>query len=579
VKLKRKAAVVIAIAAIGSITLAACAGKSGSGSSDNGKGGSKAATLIYGSQETPANWNPDINPGSGIATAYPIARVLPSAYLTNPKFQLVRDPQLLTAEPTVTQNPFTVTYQLNPKAVWSDGKPINADDFIFNWHVNNTADPDYGAKGKTPCQTLLAGYDTIKSIAGSNSGHTVKVTFNQPYPDWKTLFGTLLPAHILQKSTPADTCKAFNAGWSATSGKGTLPFSGGPWMISSADTTAKTFTETPNPKYWGPKPKLSKIIVKYIGSNTSNTVTDMQNKEVQMVYPLPQATIVKQLNSISSATTTVSFGLSFDHLDYNTTKPNMKDVKFRQAISMAIDRNAIVQKTVGQVSSSAKPLNNRIFVANQPGYQDNAPSQYNSANPKKALSLLKSDGYTYSGNKLMKDGKQVSLLLLSITDNQTRADTAQLVKSQLGAIGIKVTIELEPADTLFGSYTTQHSLAAGDFDIGLFGWIGGPTPTSNNVPVYSCVKNNDRSQEAYNYTLGCDPAAQKLIDKTLTTTDQTQNTALWNQVDKDLWNDMFTLPLFQVPTILSYDKNYVNIADNASSQGPLWNSETFYKKD
>jgi peptide/nickel transport system substrate-binding protein len=42
-----------------------------------------------------------------------------------------------------------------------------------------------------------------------------------------------------------------------------------------------------------------------------------------------------------------------------------------------------------------------------------------------------------------------------------------------------------------------------------------------------------------------------------------------------LWDDMVTIPLYQKPTYVAYRNTFANIHDNASSNGPLWNAETF----
>ena len=51
-----------------------------------------------------------------------------------------------------------------------------------------------------------------------------------------------------------------------------------------------------------------------------------------------------------------------------------------------------------------------------------------------------------------------------------------------------------------------------------------------------------------------------------------------NAADKQLWTDMFTLPLYQKPTFLAYDSSFTGIGDNSTSAGPLWNSDECAKK-
>ena len=53
---------------------------------------------------------------------------------------------------------------------------------------------------------------------------------------------------------------------------------------------------------------------------------------------------------------------------------------------------------------------------------------------------------------------------------------------------------------------------------------------------------------------------------------------LANQADKLLWGDMFSLPLYQKPTLVAYNTNYQGIADNSTQAGPLWNNDTFSVK-
>ncbi|MBO0882174.1 MAG: ABC transporter family substrate-binding protein [Mycobacterium sp.] len=584
-KVSRKGAVVLAAAAIGSLALSACAGSSngGGGSGSGSKGG---GSVIYGADQYPDNFQPDINAGNSTATANAVVRVLPSAFNTLPNFQPQYDNQLLSAEPTVIkQDPYTVQYKINPKATWSDGKPIDANDFIFAWKANNPNDKDYGGAGSklgaNACQTLGGNpYNYITSVTGSDNNKTVTAVFTKPYADWKQFFSTLLPSHLFVKSTPEATCKAFNAGWPATK---PLPVSGGPWQISSVDANQKIITETPNKKYWGSdKPKLNKLIFKVVSTGSQDLQQGLQNNEVQVIYPQPQLDLVKLINGVSSAKSETNFGLTFEHIDYNLENPYLADPKVRQAISMSIDRQDLVKRTVKQFDDRAQVLNNRIFVNNQQGYTDNAPAIYQKPDVAGAKKLLEGDGYTLSGGKLTKDGKQVSLTIATTSNNALRQQTQEIIQNDLKAIGIKLNIKQVDANTFFGDYKTQGSMNAGDGDIFLYAWVATPY-LSSNFSIYQCVPKGsngkpDRSRELQNAGLGCDPKVDKLMDQAQFAPTEQDAQGLWNQVDKQLWQDNFTLPLYQKPTYIAFSKKYTGIADNATSQGPLWNSQTWALK-
>lgn len=588
----RKGAVVLAVTAASALALSACAGNSKGGGTKSSapSGGSsapvpstavptgapKGGTLIYGSEQYPDNWNPAINAGNAVSTGWAEVQILPSPYIVNPRFDIIPDKNFNAEEPQITsQNPFTITYKINPKAVWSDGQPITSDDFKFQWQTENPTDPLYGTKGGG-CASIASNMDKIKSISGSDNNKTVTVVYKAPFPDWKLQLTGLLPAHLLKKATPKATCAAFNAGWPATS---PLAFSGGPWMMKTVNKTQQTFTETPNPKYWGPKPNLSQLIYKTIGSDAQTLQQDLQNQEVQLIYPQPQLDLIRLISQLPDVQAQTSFGLSFEHIDFNVTNKFLKDVNLRRAIGMAIDRQGLVKATVGQFDSRAKVDNNRIFVNNQPGYKDNAPKQYDKADPAAAKKLLQQHGYTYSGSNLMAPNGlgHVALKIVTTSGNPLRAETETLVKAQLATIGIAVTTVQRDASIWFGDNTQQGSLNAGDFDMGLYAWVASPLLTGNQS-IYACVPNNNRALGAQNSGLGCDKTVDRTIAKAVVTVPPDQQIALWNQIDTQLWNDMFTLPLYQKPTFIAYSKKYGNIADNASSTGPLWNSQLWYRK-
>jgi glutathione transport system substrate-binding protein len=60
--------------------------------------------------------------------------------------------------------------------------------------------------------------------------------------------------------------------------------------------------------------------------------------------------------------------------------------------------------------------------------------------------------------------------------------------------------------------------------------------------------------------------------------DTTKQADLANQADTQLWQNLFTLPLYQKPTFLAWDSNYTGIDENSTNSGPLWNSEKYARK-
>ena len=153
-----------------------------------------------------AQWTP--------AAAAISSMVLPSAFpagatVDTPPTELVESAQVTSADP------YTVTYQLNQSAAWSDGTPIAAEDFSYLWQ----------SMISTPGVVSPAGYQLIADVRSVNAGKTVEVVFSTPFPDWRTLFSPLLPARTL-KGTP---------GGFATALQSVIPVAGGIYRMDSYD--------------------------------------------------------------------------------------------------------------------------------------------------------------------------------------------------------------------------------------------------------------------------------------------------------------------------------------------------------
>jgi peptide/nickel transport system substrate-binding protein len=346
---------------------------------------------------------PLISAGNATSVANIEAQLLPQAYMIQPDLTVEYNKDLLTDEP-VSENSGqtqTVTYHLNPDAVWSDGEPITADDFAFSWNLQKSNDPAAGG-----CAALLSttGYDQITAVEGADDGKTVTVTLGTPFADWKGLFSTasnpIFPAHVMDQGDPAANCAYITAGWPLADG---LPsdISGGPWQLkkSNINVGQQIVVLTPNEAWWGDKPELSQLVIQGIGNDPTTAVQGLSSGELNMIYPQPQLDLVDQVKGLEpNVVSDVNFGLTFEHLDFNTTDPVLSDIRVRQAFAMALDRQEIVDQTVGQFSSDAQVLDNRIWLNTQPQYQDTAPAEYKTRNVEGAKALLQQAGWAQGGD-------------------------------------------------------------------------------------------------------------------------------------------------------------------------------------
>ncbi len=487
-------------------------------------------------------------------------QVWPMTYVVSPSLKPVLNTNIVTSAKVTSTSPQTVVYQINPKATWSDGTPISAQDFIYNWQAQSGSPKykDVGGKAFLPAST--AGYSSIKSVTSSNNGKTATVVFATPFSDWQSLFWPMVPAHIAQKV-------GFNSGFQNFGPA--VQVSGGPYMIQSY-TQGESLVEVPNPHYWGTPGKLSKIVFRFITDDTQIPPA-MQNGEVHVTNPTLASTAFKAaVAAIPNTTTAVVPGLEFQHIDFNQANPYLAVANVRHAIAYGTNRAQMVQRIVGPLTSSISPLQNRMYMPTQPQYQ-NTSSGYGAYNPSQAKTLLSqsnmtmgSDGY-FHPNFGPEKGKDLTLNISTTSGVPVRAQIEQLFQADMKAIGIKINIQNYNANTLFGTVGPK-----GEFDMIQFAWVSSPF-ASGNQSIYCSYTN--ASLCGSNWDHYANSQVDSLLNQAVGTINPTQAASLYNQVDSILWKDMVTLPLFQQPQLVTWSNKYGNIVPNPSSIGVTWNAQ------
>ncbi len=208
---RSRSASLAAIAAVAALVLAACGGGGGGdGDGDASEGGVfedcranpntcnavPAAQLQQGGtahvrdREEHPELEPELLRGQRLRDRHgDRRRSCPTPSCTTPDLKSVLNTDFLVSAELTSTSPQTIVYKIKPEAVWNDGTPITADDFIFNWKTQNGTDcPDVRRRPATAATTRS------QSIVGSDGGKTVTVTFGTPYADWQNLFASAYPA-------------------------------------------------------------------------------------------------------------------------------------------------------------------------------------------------------------------------------------------------------------------------------------------------------------------------------------------------------------------------------------------------
>jgi peptide/nickel transport system substrate-binding protein len=549
----------------GAALIAAAGCSSTTGSSSSGGGTVKSGgTLTYALDEDVAGFNGLAVGENEFVLAEIQDQTLPRVYVVQPNLKPVLNTEVVTSASVVKSNPQTIVYQINPKAVWSDGTPISAADFIYNWQAQSGNPKFKDVGGKPYLAAGTSGYDQIASVTGSNGGKTVTVVFSKPYGDWQSLFSQanpLLPAHTAQKV-------GFDTGFANFGAAAQV--SGGPYEIQSY-AKGEDLVEVRNPHYWGPPGTLSKIVFRFILSDDQQPPA-VQNGEVNMVNPVLASTpFLDSVKAIPNFTVKVQPALEFQHMDFNESNPYLALSSVRHAIAYGTNRQEMVTRIVAPLTTAVGVLNNRLIMPTEPGYADTS-SGAGAFDPAKAKSLLQqagmtmgSDGY-FHPNFGPEKGQDFTLSISTTSGVAVRSEIEQLFQADMKAVGVKINIQNYTANTLFGTIGPK-----GEFQIIEFAWVTSPFISANQAIYCSYTS----AQCGNNWDHYADPKVDTLFDQALSTIDPAQAATLYNQVDGLLWSDMATLPLFQNPDLFGWSSNYANIVPNTSNIGIPWNADAW----
>ena len=230
---------------------------------------------------------------------------------------------------------------------------------------------------------------------------------------------------------------------------------------------------------------------------------------------------------------------------------------------MAVDRQQLLERTVGQLSGSVQVLGNRIWLNGQKGYEDHSGT-YGRGDVAAAAARLERAGWVAGPNGVrVRNGQQLRLRHTTTQADRGRVQAGEPLRDQLAKAGIDLELGPIQAATLFG-----ERLPGGGFDIAAFAWIGTPFAVSANRDLYV-------TGSALNFGRFADPEVDALFKKATAELDPPRSAALANRIDRKLWERLPSIPLFQRPTFIAWRDILRNVADNHTVEGPLWNAETW----
>ncbi|WP_448233269.1 ABC transporter family substrate-binding protein [Microbacterium lacticum] len=422
-----------------------------------------------------------------------------------------------------SEDPQVVEIKLNPKAVWEDGTPITVADYEATWKALNGTNEAYQVVSTT-------GWDQIGSVERGSDEFDVKVTFSSVFADWQSLFGGVLPASV------ASDPEVFNTGFTAKA----MP-SSGPYVISNIDATGQVVTLTPNPVWWGEKPKLDTILFKAVSQAQQGS--SFANKEIDALYISANADLYATAKSREDAELQASGGLTWTHVTMNAKSGPLANVNVRKAVASVVNREQIAAAANTPVGVPAVTQGDYIFMNGQKGYQDKALPRDTAA----AEGFLKDAGYTKEGDSWTKDGEALKLTITVPADTTTNIQRSEQVQADLGDFGIPVELTTVPAAQYFSDYVIP-----GNFEMVSFSWQGTAFPISTTEPLFYPV---DSGQ---NFTGTTDERLGDLWTKANTELDPDKRIEIAHEINDTIWSYVPMFPIAPLPNVWAVKQGLVN---------------------
>ncbi|QJW46651.1 peptide ABC transporter substrate-binding protein [bacterium BFN5] len=494
--------------------------------------------LSYGSTQEPNMLNPLFS--DMLATSEVARLIFNGLVTTNDKGEWMGD--LAVQVPTVqnggvSQDGLTVIYKLRQDVVWHDGVPFTAQDVVFTWQT--IMNPKNSV-------VIRDGYDKIASIVAQDQ-YTIEIKFKEYYAPYLTLFSTILPKHILES---VDINKSqFNR---APIGTGAFKFK--EWRIADA------IILEANAAYFRGKPYLNTIVYK-IFPDPSILLTQLKSGEIDIASNINFAQF-DQVKAVSGYNTLISPNMIWEHLDFNLDNPLFQDVRIRKAITLGIDRQALVNQTLHNVASPAfgdqSPLSWAYNPAVAVGGRDVAA----------ARELLIQAGWKPGPDGVfMKDGQKLSFTLVTPAGNKVREIVAETIVGQLREVGIIMQVNSVDASLFFSDILKNRR-----FETAMYAWVAGLDPDNKNLWHSQKIPSRTNGYEGQNYPGWRNAEVDSLTEQGARTVDLDARKLVYFKIQEILIQESPIVPLYYRANIDAVKPTVVNYKPNPTPAGNLWNS-------
>ena len=440
----------------------------------------------------------------------------------------------------------TVTYKLKQGVKWADGQPFTSADVVFTYEfVNN----------KESAATTAGSYVDLEKVEAVDP-MTVRLTFKSQTGGWYVPFsgsnGQVVPKHALEKYVGAASRDApFNL----------KAFGTGPFLVEEFK-PGDVVTLVANPNYREPnKPFFSKVEIKGGGDAVSAARAVLQTGEYDYAWNLQvEAQVLNQLLQGGKGDLVIGDGGGVEQVILNQADPNtetdgershpkskhpfLTDVRVRQAMALAIDKETMAKQLYGPTGAAA------ANVLTTPSSLASKATKVE-FNVDKANQLLDQAGYKRGGDgiRVTPDGTRMKVLYQT-TINSLRQKEQDVVKDGWQKIGIETELKSIDAGVFFSADVGNPDTNAKFYaDAEMFtATFDAPFPLQYMKRFYGANPELDWAQKSNkwsppNYLKWSNDEYNKLYEQVKTETDVQKASQMWIQMNDLVVNNYVSIPL------------------------------------
>lgn len=406
----------------------------------------------------------------------------------------------------ISEDGKSYTFKLREGVKFHDGTDFNADAVQFN--IQRLTDENFEYFDKIASSRTFRTWKFFKDSKVIDE-YTIQVNLTKPFSEFPRMLAQINSFQIM---SPTSIEKYGN------DGVGEHPAGTGPFKYESRKRGSNIILVR-NKNYWGEKAKLNKVIFRPL-SDPSSRVLALQNDEVDVIAVPPS----DSLENLKSEGFKVETGTPPHvwYLTFNMDNKIMQNVKVRQAINYAIDREGISKELL---NGSTIPA----YTIQSPGSINyNPDKKYYEYDPKKAKKLLEEAGY--------KDG--FSTILQTSIDGSGQlvpVDIAEWIQRDLAKIGINLKIDTQEWITYLAAFNDGMSS-----DVGMNQMSSGRT-----TPYFlSMVTNSEFSAPGgFNSGKYKNKELDKVLDAAATSLDEKNALKQWDKAESMIMEDAALAPI------------------------------------